>query len=529
LDEIWEAAPKFPDVDEAGTKYERIDIDSFIQIYRDIDDLFEDEEDEKDDMNNTNGIEGSAEPSGMEIADTAATKSDQKAKNVASTDIPTDATPAIDGEDIPEVEKEEHELELVFKTLLSDETGLVSRSTLRQWDEVKQLIHDEMLSEGEFNDLWERTPKSPGSSDQLIDVDGFLSFNVALDDLFVFGDDEEALNEEESDDLENDAVSTEKTSYTENESSQMVVGGDNPPAVIFSQLADNDFLVGMKDLKRWVELQEMLDEGELLPLELQGIFADVPKAPGTDDKINEDGFIALYDAIDELFEGDDEDIVGEDIGPSPTSIKPDLLKALSNLQEDYDGEERLPCGLESTEKEQSKILEMVAQLEKEPSNKLFSLGNNMKPTDLAGTWELLYTSSSMMKFNKGLSGLGGSFPNGKFAGLRQNLQAASYANDVEYTEHIAVTPEVSSFDVTITGDWELKSSVSILTGAPSVVMNVEPSKVVYGPTSTRADHWKSVRCMNLLDISYLDDDIRVMRGNTSTDTIFIFQRVTDET
>ena len=49
-----------------------------------------------------------------------------------------------------------------------------------------------------------------------------------------------------------------------------------------------------------------------------------------------------------------------------------------------------------------------------------------------------------MKFNKGLSGLGGSFPNGKFAGLMQKLQA-SFFLDVECVERINVSNPASSF------------------------------------------------------------------------------------
>jgi hypothetical protein len=129
----------------------------------------------------------------------------------------------------------------------------------------------------------------------------------------------------------------------------------------------------------------------------------------------------------------------------------------------------------------------------------------------------------MMKFNKGLSGLGSTL--GKFHGLVQNLRASKYLSDVEYVERIQTTAEAASFDVTITGDWKLKRSVSLLTGDPTIQLVVEPDRVNYGPTSTRADHWKSVRSMNLLDVTYLDDDLRIMRGNTSTETIFIFQRI----
>jgi len=145
-------------------------------------------------------------------------------------------------------------------------------------------------------------------------------------------------------------------------------------------------------------------------------------------------------------------------------------------------------------------------------------------TDLAGEWDLIYTSSGMMKFNKGLTGLGGSIPNGEFAGLRQNLIVTKYITDVIHIERIKVTPNANSFDAVVNGNWELKSSINLFSGEPSTIMSIEPDKVVYGPTTTRADHWKSVRSMNLLDLSYLDNDLRVMRGNTSTDTLFIFKR-----
>lgn len=44
------------------------------------------------------------------------------------------------------------------------------------------------------------------------------------------------------------------------------------------------------------------------------------------------------------------------------------------------------------------------------------------------------------------------------------------------------------------------------------------------PTSMRADHWKSLGPMNMLDLTYLDEDLRVMRGCTSSDTVFIWKR-----
>jgi hypothetical protein len=203
-----------------------------------------------------------------------------------------------------------------------------------------------------------------------------------------------------------------------------------------------------------------------------------------------------------------------------------VLQVLNELY-DEDDPQSLPCGLTADEKLVRRVAEAVAELEKQShSNQISSRGTELTPEDLAGDWELLYTSSAMMKFNKGLSGLGSSFPSGKFNGLTQKLKASKYLSDVEYVERIqTTTTDATSFDVTITGDWKLKRSVSLLTGDPTIQLTVEPDRVNYGPTSTRADHWKSVRSMNLLDVTYLDDDLRIMRGNTSTDTIFIFRRI----
>lgn len=73
-------------------------------------------------------------------------------------------------------------------------------------------------------------------------------------------------------------------------------------------------------------------------------------------------------------------------------------------------------------------------------------------------------------------------------------------------------------------DWDLRTEVSLFTGKPSNVLSVTPDSVKYGPRSDKADHWKSLGPMNLLVLSYLDDDLRIMRGNTSTDTLFIFKK-----
>ena len=360
----------------SASKEQRIDVDSFIQIYRDIDDLFEEDLEEEEEE--------------TELIEEAI----QEAQK----------------------EEEEEELELTFAQLC-DKDGLVSKKSLEEWDEIQKLFSDGLLGEQEFEEIWINTAKSPGSSDQL-DVEGFLSFNVALDDLFVFDDEKEQDENDEQDILAMETPSTKSKQVVPPKG--MVEGDDLPPGVLFAALANDDYLVGMEELKRWSELQEMLEDESLLPLELQSIYDETPKASG--DMLDEAGFAALYEAIDSLFEDDEEEEEEKEVSQPPANeAKAQLLALLEEINSDT---ERLPCGLESTEREEKVVMDIVNELEKSPSNLVTQKQGKIQLSDLAGSWELLYSSSSAMKFNKGLSGLGGSVPNGRFAGLIQNLQAS---------------------------------------------------------------------------------------------------------
>jgi len=475
LDEIWKTAPKFPDVEAS---VERIDVDSFIKIYRDIDDIFED--DDGGDMEETmlkNGV-----LQGTKAVDDA-----------------------VEDCDDPEEAKDEQELELTFKTIC-DDAALISKAALKEWSEIKDLIGDGMLGDDEFDKIWECTAKSPGSSDQL-DVEGFLSFNVELDDLFVFDD-----NDEVADNVGATIAPIGQEKNGVEAPNKMFYGEDLPPNVIFSELANDSSLIGMAELKRWGDLQSMLGDGEILPSEFQDIYDKVPKASEGINAINEDGFVQLYEAIEALFEDE------EDEARRSASLKADLLDYVYNMNSNKD---LMPCGLESLDSEMQEVLDLVKTLESEPSNIVVSNGGDILSEDVVGDWELLYTTSATMKFNKGLSGLVP--PGGKFGGLRQKLTATKYLADVEYVEQIDAGP--SSFEVRVTGDWELKNSASLFTGTRSIALSVEPDKVIYGLTTTKGDHWKSLGPMNLLSFSYLDDDIRIMRGTTSMDNIFIFKKV----
>jgi len=489
LNDIWEAATK------SSTDPSRVNADSFVQIYRDVDDLFEDDEE---------GDEGG--------------DGDESSSSSESLEAETPAAETKNDNGLDE------ELSKAYKSLC-DDNGLISKSKMQKWEEIESLLEEGLLGEDEFEELWENSVDSESKS---IDANGFLTFNSGLDDLFVLEDDDEDGDVEDAD---VDVVSEEAPEPAPAPRA-MVIEGDMPPGVLFSQLADANYVVGMKELNLWAELKDLLDDEELSPSELQEMYDKYATSEG---KLTEDGFLQLYDDIDALFEEDDDDDAEEAV-PSPppppqqqqsqdaamnARVKDDFLSFIDIIVEDDDE----PCGFGATESDQAQLLNILQVLEQQPSNVILQKDGNIELVDLAGNWELIYTSSSAMKFNKGLSGIGGSFPNGRFGGLRQELKCTKFLSDVEYKERIEVTPSSASFDVTVSGIWDLRKSVSLFTGQTTVILNVEPDRVTYGPTSTRADHWKSLGPVNRLDLSYLDDNLRVMRGCTSSETLFIFKKV----
>jgi hypothetical protein len=441
-----------------------------------------------------------------------------------------------DGDD----EVMEAELESIFESLC-DEDKLVSKSVVLAWDEVSKLLEEGLLGEDEFEDLWKKTSKSPGSDDQL-DVDGFLSFNVALDGLFDFDDEEMEDGEITVDDDSEGAAPVAAAAAaaaaapsvgSASPSTEELVSGDGlSPEELFRKLSggSNSAKLSRDDVLRWEFLCDAIAGGDLSEDELDAIFAKASKGKKALDKGR---FVTFYKAIDDLFEdvggdnynNDNPDIEGKGTGGAFSELQR-LKRALLNMLDDLSDPDLLPCGLDCSEAEQREILKLVSDLERQPGNMVRASGGDIDIRELNGSWDLLYSSSSAIRFNKGLSGLGASFPNGRFGGLRQVLTSTKFVSDVEYVERIEVNPSAASFDVTVTGDWDLRRSVSLFTGEPSLVMTIQPGRVTYGLTSMKADHWKSLGPMNMLDITFLDKDLRVMRGNTAVDTIFIFRRST---
>lgn len=439
-----------------------IDQDSFLQLYRTIDNLFEDEEEEE--LGSSPVKSSSLEQSFAQLCDDASVPS-------------------------------------------------ISRSALIAWDEIQDLFQENLLSEQEFDRLWSQSLKSqtlnPIMRQDQLTLEGFLYFNDLLDDLFIL----------EENEIVDDGIQSVSQETTSSETKDILFfKQDSSPQELFARIAADQKTISLDIiLKRWGNLQEMIRDGDLSKDEVLELYQRATKTGYLDCE----AFVVFYNSIESLFEDEEEeDENNEDVEEQSRRIssKAILLNLISDVASDAS---RLPCGLECTEEEIQQIAGVVKYLERESSNMLVSRRGSIKESDIAGTWKMIYTSSSALKFNKGISGLVP--PTGKFGGLIQKLKASKFMLDLEYVE--TVNAGAGSFEVRVTGDWEIKSSMSLFTGEQAMALKVEPNLVLYGITTQKADHWKSLGPMNLLDISYLDDDLRIMRGSTSSESIFIFKKL----
>lgn len=154
---------------------DKIDIEGFVTVYKDIEDLFEDEEESDD---------------------------------------------ALD---------DDSELQTSFAKLAKD--GAITKPQLRQWEDITSLIDDEgMLGVEEFEELWQ---KSIGGSETM-DFKSFVVFNEALDDLFVLEDDE--VEEEEANETADKADAPEIQEATLLKPKPVITETDLPP-MQFSSLS----------------------------------------------------------------------------------------------------------------------------------------------------------------------------------------------------------------------------------------------------------------------------------------------------
>jgi len=327
--------------------------------------------------------------------------------------------------------------------------------------------------------------------------------------------------------------------------------------------------IRLEDLERWEELQDLIEDGEVLPHEVQDMFRDIVAAESSGDcgqgRLGEDGFVALCAAIDDLFEsdpdavptpanddagttagatsmGDDaktaldsaptadamETAPAPDTAPKSESIRSEFLSRLSDLSSIPSV---LPCGLECPDSVRKILADMITALELESESNIVqsTAGNLDVRKHLVGDWDLLYTSSATMAINKGLSGLGRSASElAKFQSLTMKLRGDKYFSDATFIELIGAGDE--SLDVTVTGEFQINKKGARphpITGQLCASMCVDPEVLEYGLSKNGAEQWASLGPIKLVDVTYLDNEgLQISRGSSFVgDSVFVWKRV----
>ncbi len=131
------------------------------------------------------------------------------------------------------------------------------------------------------------------------------------------------------------------------------------PAAVFAQITSGSAnAVGLDDLARWGELQELLEDGEILNSEVQSFYDAACR--GGEQGLDEAGFEAMYDMIDNLFEDDVvDDVVEEDSATKEEELIALLTKINSQAEASAD---KLPCGMDCKDEMREAVSDLIEQL-----------------------------------------------------------------------------------------------------------------------------------------------------------------------
>jgi hypothetical protein len=75
--------------------------------------------------------------------------------------------------------------------------------------------------------------------------------------------------------------------------------------------------------------------------------------------------------------------------------------------------------------------------------------------------------------------------------------------------------------------WELKDLTSVMDGSSALTLDITLQQIKYGFITEKLETgWKGVRVLNRVQVLYLDQELRVMKGQ-SADSFFVFRRTGD--
>lgn len=159
--------------------------------------------------------------------------------------------------------------------------------------------------------------------------------------------------------------------------------------------------------------------------------------------------------------------------------------------------------------DENAIEDIIEQIEDTNDSELSTTDPRMN-----GTWDLVYTSSTISRYYGGLTGVHSYLPEGAVEEIKQeiNIEDATCTMTERIRFEIPFSEREGHITVKVIGKLRLM-------GENRMVWNAE--NVMVGIFKWFAEGWKSLRAMTIVDLTYLNESVRIVRGQTGAVHVFI--------
>lgn len=195
---------------------------------------------------------------------------------------------------------------------------------------------------------------------------------------------------------------------------------------------------------------------------------------------------------------------------SDQTVHSELLSALRGLNRGLD----MDADTDAETEEESRVEDAIEALEAQ--NACTSPTTDDRRL---GEWELAYTSSALMRFTGGLTGMQKFLPGGTVGRITFAVDGDDATWDFRETLSFEILGRELETDVLVTGPVEALNETREVWS---------PEKVRFYFFNFFAESWKSLRSFTNCSITYLDEDVKITRGTTGTAVVFVRPELADE-
>eukprot|EP00440_Ansanella_granifera_P059707 gb/GFBE01064712.1/.p1 GENE.gb/GFBE01064712.1/~~gb/GFBE01064712.1/.p1 ORF type:complete len:619 (+),score=183.64 gb/GFBE01064712.1/:1-1857(+) len=364
--------------------------------------------------------------------------------------------------------------------------------------------------------------------------------------LLLEADDRPEPELEDEDDFEDD-----KFAATEGMAAPAAGGGRQNVEItkLFRQACNEDNLLSFEALQKISEFKSLIEDGDMTEDELEDMWDEMPKKGDCIDVL---AFRDLLAKVDELFEYVEED---EEEDPAAKAMVQSGERGLANPNkremktvkeelmaaiERYEAELTRPCGMDGREELDGELVKLAGELEDVWRDSAGNL-NDFDASTLSGDWEMIFTTSGKMRRWGGVLNNGREVK-GVWEALVQNFAVSDEEDYNEYDMEEVYTCAGASIDdpeielsMRGQGSWKVGIQQNVVTGEEDLVLKMDITGVEYDTPEDRPEICgektlmsQMVRTFSYMFLSYMDDDIRVMRTSLTGKSLYIFQRIKED-